>query len=165
MGGPFDPDVAERHTVLRTSIVLARGCPAWERLALLARLHLGGPVGSGRQWFSWISLRDWLRIADLALGVDDSIDLPSGPLIAAAPNPVRNAELMSSLAFAFDRRGVPTPALVARLGSLVLRTDPDLALTGRHATSAVLAEAGFVFDDPALGPLVRELAGRSAQQP
>ncbi len=56
------------HTVLRTSIVLATGCPAWDRLALLARWGAGGTVGSGQQWFSWVHLDDWLRIADAALG-------------------------------------------------------------------------------------------------
>lgn len=155
----FDPSVAVRHTILRTSIVLAPGCPAWDRLALLARFGLGGTVGSGRQWFSWISLEDWLRVADAALGLDASLDLPDGVVVAAAPNPVRNAELMRSPRRAFHRPGLPTPAPLLRLGAVALRTDPALALTGRHVTSSVLAEAGFRFADPVLDPLVRRIAG------
>src|SRR5690606_39388493 len=51
-----------RHlTILRTSIVLQHGSPAFDRLAGLTRAGLGGRVGSGRQWFSWIHLDDWLR--------------------------------------------------------------------------------------------------------
>ncbi len=153
----FDPSLAEHHTILRTSIVLARDCPAWERLAFLTRMGLGGTVGSGRQWFSWISLRDWLRITDLVLGLDDSVTLPDGVVIAASPNPVRNQQLMQSLRAAYHRPGLRTPAFLARLGSVVLRTDPALGLTGRHATSEVLARAGFRFQDPDLDPLVREL--------
>ncbi|MCC2593456.1 NAD-dependent epimerase/dehydratase family protein [Tessaracoccus sp. OS52] len=59
---------AAHVTILRTSIVLEQDCPAFERLALLANSGLGGPVGGGEQWFSWIHLADWLRIARGALG-------------------------------------------------------------------------------------------------
>lgn len=154
----FDPGVADHHTILRTSIVLERGCPAWDRLALLARAGLGGTVGTGRQWFSWISLDDWLRVADAALGLDEDVVLPDGVVVAAAPNPVRNAELMRLLREAFHRPGLPTPALLTRVGAVALRTDPALALTGRHATSEVLERAGFTFADPVLAPLVHRLA-------
>lgn len=66
--------------------MLATGCPAWDRLALLTRFGAGGTVGSGRQWFSWIHLEDWLRVADAALGLDPNVTLPAGPLVAASPH-------------------------------------------------------------------------------
>lgn len=146
------------RTVLRTSIVLANGCPAWDRLALLARWGAGGTVGPGTQWFSWIHLDDWLRIADAALGLDDDTTLPDGVVVAASPAPVRNRELMALLRQAFHRPGVPTPAALVRLGAVLLRTDPALALTGRHATSAVLRRAGFRFEHPDLATTVQQLA-------
>ena len=146
------------HTLLRTSIVLAQGCPAWDRLALLARWGAGGTVGPGDQWFSWIHLDDWLRVTDAALGLDPEHALPDGVVIAASPAPVRNRELMTLLRNALHRPGVPTPTGLAKLGAWALRTDPALALTGRHATSSVLHEAGFRFDHPDLATTISELA-------
>jgi NAD dependent epimerase/dehydratase family enzyme len=65
-------------------------------------------------------------------------------LVAAAPNPVRNAELMAALRKKLHRpAALPTPVEVVRLGAVLLRTDPALGLTGRHAKSKILAELGF----------------------
>jgi NAD dependent epimerase/dehydratase family enzyme len=141
----FDGANTTAHTVLRTSIVLANGCPAWDRLALLARSGAGGTVGPGTQWFSWIHLDDWLRIADTVLGLEPALALPNG-------------ELMALLRQAFHRPGLPTPTALVRLGAWALRTDPALALTGRHATSTVLDQAGFRFRHPDLATTVKELA-------
>ena len=149
---------ARRTTVLRTSIVFQHDSPALDRLALLARAGLGGTVGRGDQWFSWIQLEDWLRIVLAALGLCGP-ELPGGILVAAAPHPVRNAELMAQLRTRLAPRlpllaphgfGLPTPAPVLRAGAVLLATDPALGLTGRHATSRVLAEAGFRFAHPEL---------------
>src|SRR5699024_4572009 len=113
---------------------------ALDRLLLPARLGFGGPIAGGRQWFSWIHVADWLRIARAALGLDPQLTLPDAPVIAASPHPVRNAELMQLLRQAVGMPiGLPTPEFVLRLASIGLRTDPLLALTGRHTTSAVLA--------------------------
>jgi len=144
-------------TVLRSSIVLAAGCPAFDRLAFLVRYGAGGTVGSGRQWVSWIHLHDWLRIADASMGLAADIRLPNGVVIAASPHPVRNSELMSVLRRQFRRSGIASPAALVTLGALLLRTDPALALTGRFATSTVLREAGFTFRYPHLPATVNEL--------
>ena len=151
-----------RHlVVLRTSIVLDAATPALDRLLLLARLGLGGPVGPGDQWFSWIHVDDWLRVARAALGLEPDVRLPDGPVVAAAPHPVRNRELMAALRRARGRRlGLPTPAPLLRLGAVALRTDPALAHTGRHATSRVLADAGFAFRHPILDDALADLLAR-----
>lgn len=146
----FEGANTKRHSIIRTSIVLADDCPAWKRLALLARTGLGGSVGSGRQWFSWMRLDDWLRTTDAALGLDPKVQLPDGVVVGAAPSPVRNSELMSELRRHCRRPGIPTPTPLLRIGAVLLRTDPQLALTGRHATSRVLSDAGFVFRHPTL---------------
>lgn len=149
---------AEHLVWLRTSIVLAQDCPAYDRLAGLAALGAGGTVGPGDQWFSWIQLDDWLAIARSALGLGP-VELPNGVVVAATPEPVTNAELMRLLRtrLAPAGLGVPTPAPLLKVGAKVIRTDPALALTGRHVTSTVLREVGFRFERPKLGAALDEI--------
>lgn len=101
-----------------------------------------------------------MRIADAALGLDPAVTLPDGVVIASGPHPVPNRELMMLLRRYFHRPGLPTPAVLVRLGAVVLRTDPALALTGRFATSAVLDRAGFTFEYPDLGETIARLTRR-----
>lgn len=159
---PWEEAVEGAHanhlTVLRTSIVLQTGSPAFDRLTGLTRAGLGGRVGSGEQWFSWIHVADWLGLVRAALGLEPEVDLPDGILVAAAPHPVRNGELMALLREHLHRPPAPpTPAALVRAGSVLLRTDPALGLTGRHATSAVTTEAGFEFAHPTLDGALRDL--------
>ena len=150
----------EHGVVLRTSLVLDRGAPVLDRLVGVARVGLGGPIGDGRQWVSWIHVEDWLSIARAALGLEPGLTLPDGVVVAAAPEPVRNAELMARLRAHLRRPWAPpTPAPLLRIGSVVLRTDPALAITGRHATSTVLAEAGYDFAYPTLDTALDNLLG------
>lgn len=150
----------DRLVLLRTSIVLDRDSPALQILARLTRAGLGGRVGSGRQWFSWIHREDWLRVAVAALGFDPQVRVPQGPVIAAAPHPVRNAELMAALRRHLHRPAAPpTPAPLLKVGAVGLRSDPALALTGRHCTSCVLDEAGFAFVYPDIDAALREIYG------
>lgn len=147
----------DHQVVLRTGIVLEAGTPALDRLLLLARWGLGGAVGTGRQWVSWIHVEDWVRIVLAALGLEQP-GLPAGIVIASAPHPVQNAELMRTLRRAVGRPfGLPTPAPLLRLGAALLRTDPALGLTGRHATSRVLDDVGFQFRYPHLEDAVAAL--------
>ncbi|WP_448631393.1 DUF1731 domain-containing protein [Cellulomonas soli] len=157
-----------RQVVLRTSIVLDRGTPALDRLVGLTRAGLGGRVGSGRQWFSWIHVADWLRVVHWSLGVDGgavpglpAAPPPQGVLVATAPGPVRNAELMRTLRACLHRPAAPpTPTWLVRAGSVLLRTDPALGLTGRRAVSGTLRDAGFTFRYPRLDEALRDLLAR-----
>jgi uncharacterized protein (TIGR01777 family) len=149
---------AARRVTIRTSIALDAHTPALDRLLLPARLGFGGPIAGGEQWFSWIHIDDWVRVARAALGLEPGIVIPDGPVIAAAPNPVRNAELMRELRrIAHMPIGLPTPAFLMRIAAFALRTDPMLALTGRHTVSTVLAEAGFEFRFPTLPEALDDL--------
>lgn len=146
------------HVVLRTSVVLDPQAPALRMLCRLTSAGLGGRIGSGEQWFSWIHLADWLAVVRAALGLDPDVTLPSGIVVAATDFPVRNRDLMAALRRHLRRPPAPpTPAAVLRLGALVLRTDPALGLTGRHATSTVLREAGYRFRYPCLDDALRDL--------
>lgn len=159
---PWEDAVVGANTdhlvVLRTSIVLDRGAPALERLLGLARLGLGGPVGNGKQWFSWVHVADWLSIVRASVGLVDGVTIPAGPLIAASEHPVRNAELMKSLRRAVKRPiGLPAPAPLVHLGTWALRSDPALGLTGRHCTSQVLRDLGWTYRFPTLDAALADL--------
>ena len=99
-----------------------------------------------------------MRIARSALALAPVIVIPDGPVIAAAPNPVRNSELMRELRrIAHMPIGLPTPAFLMRIAAFALRPDPMLALTRRHTVSTVLAEAGFAFRFPPLPQALDDL--------
>ena len=118
--------------------------PATKRLAALVRLGLGGQVGHGRQWLSWIALDDVLNALLRA------IDEPSmrGLYHLTSPNPVRNHEAMAAFRASLGRRvGLPAPAWLTRLGAPVLGSDPELALTGRRGYPRRLLDEGFVFTE------------------
>lgn len=148
-GAPVD-----RQVLLRTGVVLDRDTPALDRLAGLTRWFLGGRVGTGKQWISWLHIDDFLAI------VRRCIDDPalSGVVHATSPRPVRNADLMAGLRQVLRRPPTPpTPAFLVRVGAVALRTDPALALTGRRCVPARLTAAGFTFAHPELLPALRDL--------
>ncbi|NMD58336.1 MULTISPECIES: DUF1731 domain-containing protein [Tsukamurella] len=154
-----DADTAHR-TILRTSIVLDTDSPAMAKMVGVTRAFLGGSLGDGRQWFSWIHRDDWLAVVRAGLGIEPGVDLPDGVVVAAAPNPVRNADLMTALRRHLHRPfAPPTPAPVLALGAIGMRSDPALGLTGRHATSTVLPAAGFRFAHPTLDGALTDLLG------
>ncbi|MEV5651212.1 DUF1731 domain-containing protein [Nocardia sp. NPDC052254] len=157
----FEGAAAQRWIILRTSIVLDPQARALRRLIALTKAGLGGSVGRGDQWFSWIHIEDWLAIVRAGLGLDPEIDLPNGIVVAATENPVRNRELMTALRRRLRRPPAPpTPAPLLRIGAVFLRTDPALGLTGRHATSEVLARTGFRFRHPTLDDALADLLPR-----
>lgn len=137
-----------RQVILRTSFVLGRSGGAMRKLAVVARLGLGGKSGSGRQGMSWIHEEDMNRL--LARAITD--ETMSGGYLATAPNPVSNAEFMRVLRKVLRVPiGLPAPAWMIRLAApLVLRTDPELALYGRYCVSRRLREEQFEFRFPHL---------------
>ena len=150
----------ERLVVLRTGIVLDNDTPALDRLRGLARFGLGGRVGPGTQWISWVHVDDWLAIVRAVLAPESRLE---GVLHATGPEPARNADLMAALRRSAGRPAAPpTPAFLVRLGAVLLRTDPALALTGRRAVPARLLESGFRFAHPDLDEALADLRARQA---
>lgn len=141
----FEGANTDHGVILRTSIVLDPESVALSRLITLTKFGLGGRVGSGQQWFSWIHVADWLSLVRACLGLTPQVTIPEGVLVAATDHPVRNAELMAALRRKLHRPGPPTPAFLLKIGAIALRTDPALGLTGRHATSQVLSHKDFRF--------------------
>jgi NAD dependent epimerase/dehydratase family enzyme len=139
---------------MRMGIVLDRDTPALDRLVSLARWGLGGRIGSGRQWISWLHIADLLSVVKRVIA-DAAI---SGMIHVTSPSPVRNAELMAALRRVLNRPAAPpTPAVLVHIGAILLRTDPALALTGRRCIPRRLLELGFQFGYPELLPALEDL--------
>ena len=131
-----------RVATFRSGVVLAASGGMLGRLLLPFRLGLGAKVGSGRQYFSWISLTDEVRAIRFLL---DSAGA-SGPFNLTAPEPVTNAEFTRALAKALGRPavlGLPSAALRAALGEVASEL-----LGSARVVPARLEEAGFRFAHP-----------------
>lgn len=144
-----------RQVLLRTSFVLGAQGGAFPKMRMLARLGLGGRVGSGTQGISWIHIDDMNALITRAL-VRESM---SGVYVATAPNPVSQEEFMRELRDAIGIPfGLPVPEWMIRFGSYwVLRTDPELILLGRYCASRRLKEEGFQFFFPKLDDAIGDL--------
>jgi len=150
---------AERLVVLRTGIVLDTGTPAFERLAKLTRFGLGGRVGSGGQWISWLHIDDFSSAVRF---VTEASSL-EGVVHVTSPNPVRNEQLMATLRSRMRRPwSPPTPTPLVHVGAWLMRTDPALALTGRRCIPRRLQEAGFEFRHPELDEAIAALLAPTA---
>lgn len=133
---------ATRKVLLRTGFVLGRAGGALATLARLARCYLGGTVGGGRQYVSWLHARDFARIVLWCLERGEA----EGVYNATGPAPVTNAEFMCELRCALKRPWSPrAPAPLVRLGAFLMRTEAELALTGRRALPDRLVEQHFKF--------------------
>ncbi len=133
---------ATRKVLLRTGFVLGCAGGALSTLARLARCYLGGTVGGGRQYVSWLHVRDFTRIVLWCLGRGEA----AGVYNATGPSPVTNAEFMCELRCALRRPWSPrTPAPLVRLGAFLMGTEAELALAGRRGLPDRLVEQGFKF--------------------
>ncbi|GAB2932693.1 TIGR01777 family oxidoreductase [Rhodococcus aerolatus] len=150
-------DVAATRTVLlRTATVLDVGAPALEHVVELTLRGRGGRIGSGAQWVSWVHAEDWVAVAHRAL-TDPGL---SGPLVVAAPGPVRNAELMAALRARLGRRlALPTPAALVRVAARFEHTDPARTLGGCRAVPRALLAHGVEFRFPDLDAALDDLVG------
>ncbi|MBO0707497.1 MAG: TIGR01777 family oxidoreductase [Candidatus Dormibacteraeota bacterium] len=138
---------------LRTGLVLSRDSAALARLVLPFRYFIGGRLGGGRQWVSWIHLADLVGLYRLAL---DDAEL-SGPLNAAAPDPRRQEDLAGEIGQLLHRPAVvPVPAPALRL---VLGMQAELVLHGRRAAPEAALQHGYTFHYPTLEDALGEALG------
>jgi uncharacterized protein len=142
-----------RVTLVRQAFVLARDATVLRLMTLPFRLFLGGRVGSGRQWFSWIHVDDLVGIYRLAL-TDPSL---AGPINAAAPEPCRQADFATALGRTLHRPSwLPVPAWAIRL---VLRAQATLILDSRRVVPARAMALGFAFRHPTLDEALADVLG------
>ncbi len=124
----------------RFGVVLGRGPGALEKMLPIFRLGLGGRLGSGRQWMSWISLEDVVGAIRFALDTS-SLD---GPVNLTSPHPVTNVEFTRALAHQLHRPAVvPAPAFALRI-ALGEMADEAILASSRAVPTKLLA-AGFRF--------------------
>jgi uncharacterized protein (TIGR01777 family) len=136
-------DAGIRVVNLRFGVILGPGPGALAKMLPIFRLGLGGPLGSGRQWVSWIGVEDVIAAILFIL------EMPTlaGPVNLTAPNPVTNAEFTRALSAAVHRPAVlPAPAFALRL-ALGQMADEALLSSARTVPSRLLA-AGFQFAHP-----------------
>lgn len=151
-----------RKVILRTSFVIGRAGGALPRLALLARIGLGGKVGHGNQGISWLHQEDMNRLFIRAITNEQM----KGIYIATAPNPVSNAEFMRQLRKAMGIPiGLSAMSWMVKIGApLVFNTDPELALYGRYCISSRLKEEGFEFKYPNIDTALQNIYSRKRQE-
>ncbi len=145
---------ATRKVTLRIGFALGRGGGALGTLSALTRWFLGGTVGSGRQYISWIHLADLNAMFGLA--VDDR-DM-AGIFNATGPNPVTNALFMRQLRRSLHRPwSPPVPTPLVCLGARLMGTEAELALKGRRCVPRRMLERGFEFKYPELREALEDL--------
>lgn len=145
-----------RVVILRFGVILAKEGGALPRMALPFRLGVGGRIGSGRQWISWVTLEDIVGIIRFAL----ETNLLSGPANAVSPNPVQNAEFTHALGRVLHRPTIfPAPPFALRL-ALGEMAD-SLLLASQRVNPTKLQRLGFHFLHPDLEPALAAVLKRS----
>ena len=123
----------------------------------MVRLGLGGRLGDGGQYLSWIHLEDFCRAAEWIV---DHAEL-SGAINCAAPSPVPNAEFMREMRQASGRRiGLPAARWMLEIGAFALRTETELLLKSRRVVPGKLLASGFEFRFPEIAPALADLVPR-----
>jgi hypothetical protein len=133
----------------RTGLVVAKEGGAWARMFPLFKLGLGGKLGSGRQYWSWISLRDEVRAIEYLIA-NESV---TGPVNLTAPNPATNAEVTAAMGQVLGRLTLlPAPAFALKA---VLGEFSTEVLGSARVLPAVLERAGFTWDDTTIASAIR----------
>jgi uncharacterized protein len=148
-------DAGIRTAFLRTGIVLAAAGGMLAKLLPLFRLGVGGKLGAGRQWMSWITLPDHVRAMRFLL--DHGV---AGPVNLTAPAPVTNAAFTKALGTVLGR---PTVVPVPRFGPRLLlgrALADELLFASQRVAPAVLVDAGFDYGEPELDGALRTVLGR-----
>ena len=148
-------DAGIRVVPLRFGIVLAREGGALPRMLTPFRMGVGGPLGSGRQWMSWIAIDDAVAAVLEALRNEAA----RGPINAVAPEPVRNAEFAARLGEALGRPAIiPAPAFALR--ALFGEMADGALLASQRVLPVRLTALGFRFKYPALPETLEAILGR-----
>jgi uncharacterized protein (TIGR01777 family) len=132
-------DKGARVIITRFGIVLGKSGGALGQMIPLFKYYLGGPLGSGRQWFSWVHMHDLTEAYIFLLSHEDI----SGPVNLCSPNPLRNKDLGDAIGKILQRPSfMPAPGFMIRL---ILGEFGDVLLKGQRVIPRRLLQAGFKF--------------------
>lgn len=148
-------DAVGRRAVLRLGMVLAPDGGALGKMLPIFRRGLGGRLGDGKQWVSWIAMQDLLAIIDRI--IDD--DAMHGVISTVAPTPVTNAIFTQAIGRALGRPtfcAVPAMALRLLLGTMA----DELLLGSQRVVPTTLLKAGFTFKSPTIDVALAALLSR-----
>ena len=139
---------------VRTGLVMAPRGGAFGPLLPLIRLGVGGPLGDGTAWWSWITLEDEVGAIEWLLGADHV----EGPVNLVAPEPMRNGDLIRTIAAALHRRALlPAPAFALRAA---LGEFAQEVLSSRRVSPSALLSGGYPFRHPDVASAVDWLVGQ-----
>ncbi len=147
-----------RTAIVRTGVALGPDGGALAKMLLPFKLGVGGPVGDGRQWMSWI------HVDDLAALFAFLVETPgtSGVYNGTAPNPVTMKEFASALGRALHRPAIfPVPGFVLKVA---LGEVADVLLTGQHVLPARALDAGFTFRFTDVNAALRDIVSTPAER-
>lgn len=140
-----------RVCLIRTGLVMGQGGGILQRMLLPFALGLGGRLGNGRQWMSWIHLYDWLSIVETMIA-DSAMH---GPYNATAPNPISNQVFSACLAAVLKRPMLlPMPEILLKL---LLGEMASLVLGSQRVVPDRLLAQGFAFEYPQLDQALRQI--------
>ncbi len=146
-----------RKLPLRITMVFGRQSGVFPVLRRLARFGLGGKMGGGRQFVSWIHEEDFCRAIEWLIEHDEL----TGPINLAAPNPLTNAEMMQLVRKECGAPlGLPATEWMLEIGAFFLRTETELILKSRRVVPGKLLASGFQFRFPDLENALRDLEQR-----
>jgi uncharacterized protein len=144
-----------RKVLLRIGFVLGKNGGVLDELKWVTKLYLGGSIGSGKQFISWLHIHDLNRMYQFAID-NEKVE---GTYNATGTKAITNREFMKSLRKAMGKSfGIPSPTLIVKIGArFFLKTDASLALTGRNCIPQKFIKDGFQFQFTDLEKTLDEL--------
>ena len=144
-------DKGARVAVMRFGVILGKDGGAMAKLVPAFKVFVGGPLGSGNQWFPWLHIEDLLAAIGFVLEHQEVV----GPLNFCAPNPIRNRELAQALGKRLGRPSfMPAPAFMIRLA---MGEFGDVFLGSQRTVPAKLLSHGFAFQYPEIEGALRAI--------
>jgi hypothetical protein len=143
-----------RVVITRFGIVMGEKGGALSQMIPLFKKYIGGPIGSGKQWFSWIHIKD---LTDTFVFLTKHPEI-SGPVNVCSPNPVRNKDLAKALGKALHK-----PSFISAPGFMVksvLGEFGSVILEGQRVIPRRLLESGFVFQYPDIEKALQSIVGQ-----
>lgn len=145
---------ALRKVILRLGVVLGSDGGFLQVMARMTRSFLGGQAGDGRQFISWVHMKDLCGMFHAAIEYPEV----TGIYNACAPDPVMNQDFMSALRAVLNRPwSPPVPAFAVRIGSWLVGSEGKLALMGQRVLPDHFVTQDFPFEFPTLAPALRDL--------